>query len=48
MYAKTDAEFDKIVAQMTKSAKDYGYDTCINWSKGQAEKRHRLEQELQQ
>ena len=48
MYAKTDAEFDKIVAQMTKSAKDYGYDTCIDWSKGQAEKRHRLEQELQQ
>lgn len=48
MYAKTDAEFDKIVDQMVKSAKDYGYDTCIDWSKGQAEKRHRLEQELQQ
>ena len=48
MFAKTDAEFDKLVDTMTKNAKDYGYDTCIDWSKGQADKRHKLEQALQQ
>lgn len=46
MYAKTDAEYEKIVNQMIKNAENYGYDTCIEWSKKQAAEKHRLELEL--
>lgn len=45
IYAKTDSEYDKYVTQMKKNAKKYGYQTCVDWSKKQAERRHELEQE---
>lgn len=43
MYAKTDAEFDKIVNQMIKNADEYGYDKCLKWNEDQAAERHKLE-----
>ncbi|MDD7403113.1 MAG: hypothetical protein PUH02_04115 [bacterium] len=46
MYAKTDAEYEKIVNSMIKKAKSYGYDTCVKWSKEQAAERHKLEQQV--
>ena len=45
MYAKTDAEYNKLVKQMKKNAEKYGYQTCVDWSKKQAERKHQLEQE---
>jgi multiple sugar transport system substrate-binding protein/putative aldouronate transport system substrate-binding protein len=39
IYAKTDAEYDAIVAKMVSDAKSYGYDDCIAHSLKQAEKR---------
>jgi len=39
IYAKTDAEYDAIVAKMISDAKSYGYDDCIAHSLKQAEKR---------
>ena len=47
MYAKTDAEFDKIVANMKKEANNYGYDKCVEWSKEEAAKRKACEDALQ-
>ena len=47
MYAKTDAEYEKNVNKMIKNAKDYGYATCVEWSKKQAAERHKLEQAVQ-
>ena len=47
MYAKTDAEFDKIVANMKKEANNYGYDICFEWSKEEAAKRKACEDALQ-
>ncbi len=47
MYAKTDAEFDKIVANMKKEANNYGYDICVEWSKEEAAKRKACEDALQ-
>lgn len=44
MYAKTDSEYEKIINQMIKNAKSYGYDTCVEWSKKQAAEKHRLEE----
>jgi multiple sugar transport system substrate-binding protein/putative aldouronate transport system substrate-binding protein len=36
IYAKTDAEFDAIVAKMISDAKGYGYDECIEWCRNEA------------
>ncbi len=43
MYAKSDAAYEKIVNQMIKNANEYGYKTCVKWSKQQADKRHQME-----
>lgn len=47
IYAKTDAEYEKIVDKMIENTKKYGYDVCIDWCKKQAERRHQLEQEIE-
>lgn len=39
IYAKNDAEFNACVAEMTKQAKEYGYDECCEFSVEQAKKR---------
>ncbi len=36
IYAKTDAEFDTIVAELQSKAKEYGYDECIAWCMNEA------------
>lgn len=36
IYAKTDAEFDTIVAELQSKAKEYGYDECIDWCMNEA------------
>ncbi|MDF2484522.1 MAG: hypothetical protein K0R46_690 [Herbinix sp.] len=46
IYAKTDAEFDTLLAEFQAKAKEYGYDTCIEWCQGQAEKRKAKEDAL--
>ncbi len=46
IYAKDDAEFDKLFKEMTESAKAYGYDDCIRFSEEQAETRYLAEQIL--
>lgn len=43
IYAKSDKKFDSIVASMKKSAKKYGYDKCVEWSRNQASRRKALE-----
>ena len=43
IYAKSDKKFDSVVASMTKSAKKYGYDKCVEWSRNQASRRKALE-----
>ena len=43
IYAKSDRKFDSIVAGMKKSAKKYGYDKCVEWSRNQASRRKALE-----
>lgn len=43
IYAKTDKEFDKIVAGMEKQAKQYGYDECKAWSENEAARKKSLE-----
>ena len=43
IYAKSDKKFDSIVAGMNKSAKKYGYDKCVEWSRNQASRRKALE-----
>lgn len=45
IYAKTDADYDKIVAKMIKEAKAYGYDECVEWSQKQADRRWQCELE---
>lgn len=44
MYANSDADFDKIVAEMIEQAEGYGYADCVKWSEGQAAIRHQLEE----
>lgn len=46
IYAKNDAEFDKIVTNMKKDAAKYGYDTCVEWSKNEAAIKRSLEEAL--
>ena len=36
MYAKSDAEFDSIVAKMRSDAAAYGYSDCVDWCREQA------------
>lgn len=43
IYAKTDAEFDEIVAQMKTDANNYGYQQCVEWSANEATLRHAAE-----
>ena len=43
IYAKSDKKFDSVVASMKKSAKKYGYDKCVEWSRNQASRRKALE-----
>ena len=43
IYAKSDKKFDSIVAGLKKSAKKYGYDKCVEWSRNQASRRKALE-----
>lgn len=44
IYAKDDAEFDKLFNDMLKAAQSYGYDDCIKWSEEQAATRHEVEE----
>lgn len=46
IYADTDEEFDKIVADMRTQAESYGYADCVEWSKNEAATRHALELEV--
>jgi putative aldouronate transport system substrate-binding protein len=39
IYAKSDAEYDSIVANMTKEAKSYGFDECLAFTKTQVARR---------
>ena len=48
IYAKSDKQFDSIVADMKKSAKKYGYDKCVEWSRNQASRRKALEDAITQ
>ncbi len=48
MYAKSDAEFDKLVNNMIKKTEAYGYQDCLKWLEGQAAKRYELEQQATQ
>lgn len=36
IYAKDDAEFNSIVAELKEKAKEYGYDQCIEWCMNEA------------
>ena len=45
VYAKSDEEFDKIVKDMTDKANEYGYQKCVEFQQGEAEKRKALENE---
>lgn len=47
MYAKTDAEYDKIVADMVKKANEYGYEECQEFSRKQAADRFALQQKVE-
>ena len=48
IYAKSDKKFDSVVAGMKKSAKKYGYDKCVEWSRNQASRRKALEDAITQ
>lgn len=39
IYAKTDAEFDQIVADMIAQANEYGYDQCVEFQENEAKLR---------
>ena len=43
IYAKDDAEFDKIVADMIKQANDYGYEEVLKWAEERAVERKAAE-----
>jgi multiple sugar transport system substrate-binding protein/putative aldouronate transport system substrate-binding protein len=46
IYAKTDAEFDKIVNEMTDKANSYGYAECVKFQEGEAAIRKGLEDKI--
>ena len=45
VYAKSDAEFDAIVAEFKVKAKEYGYDECVEFCRQQAARRKAAEDE---
>ncbi|MDR0294239.1 MAG: extracellular solute-binding protein [Oscillospiraceae bacterium] len=45
IYAKTDAEYNDIVAKMINDAKAYGYGQCVEWTREQAALRKAAEDE---
>lgn len=46
IYAESDKEFNKIVDKMIKNADRYGYQECLKWTEGQAQRRYEMEQAL--
>jgi len=46
IYAKSDTEFDMIVAGMIRSARAYGYDRCIEFIEGEAQRRREAEDKV--
>lgn len=47
IYAESDKEFNKIVDKMIKNADHYGYQECLKWTEGQAQRRYEMEQALE-
>lgn len=47
IYAKSDDEYDKIVAQMIKDCEGYGYDECVEFQENEATLRYAAEQQAQ-
>ena len=45
IFAKADAEFNYHISNMRKQCQQYGYDECIEWSKGEALQKWQLSQE---
>ena len=45
IYAKADGEFDMHIRNMRQQCEAYGYDECIEWSKGEAAVKWQLAQE---
>ena len=46
VYASSDEEYDRIVAEMTQKCKDYDPDgVCLEWCESEAAIRHALEEE---
>ena len=45
IYAKSDKEFDSVVAKMIKDTAGYGYDQCLKWSQQEAKTRKAAEDE---
>lgn len=43
IYAESDKEYDKIVADMVNKCNSYGYEECVSWSKNEASRRKSLE-----
>ncbi len=43
IYAKSDAEYDKIVAEMIEKANEYGYQECVEFTRNEASKLKALE-----
>ncbi|MBQ7954951.1 MAG: hypothetical protein IJ282_04320 [Lachnospiraceae bacterium] len=48
IYAKDEAEFKKIVAEMRGKAMSYGYNECIQWCKEEAARKNALQEPLRQ
>ena len=46
IYAKADAEFNFHVNTIRKNCNTYGYDKCLEWSRGEAAQKWQLSQEL--
>lgn len=46
IYAKTDAQYNKIVSDMVKKCNEYGYEDCVSWSTNEAARRKSLEDAL--
>ena len=46
IYAKSDAEFNFHVREMRKICDQYGYDQCVEWSRGEAEAKWALCKEV--
>ncbi len=43
IYAESDSDYNKIVNDMIKKCKKYGYDKCVKWSTNEAARRKSLE-----